>query len=47
MMAGVDDGRTTSVLLMFESQSADESWTEFVLRLENLEKRWTMETDSE
>lgn len=47
VMAGVEDGRTTSVLLMFDPQSADESWTEFVARLKYLERRWTVETDGE
>ena len=46
-MAGVEDGRTASVVLLFDPQGADESWTEFVARLESLEKRWTVETDSE
>lgn len=47
VMAGVDDSRTRSVILLFDPQSADESWTDFVARLEDLEKRWTVETESE
>jgi len=47
VMAGVDDARTRSVVLLFDPQSADESWTEFMARVEKLEKRWTVETDSE
>ena len=47
VMAGADDARTRSVVFLFDPQSADESWTEFVARLESLEKRWTVETDNE
>lgn len=47
VMAGVEDGRTASVLLLFDPQSADETWIEFVARLEKLERRWTVETASE
>lgn len=46
-MAGVEDARTRSVVLLFDPQSADESWAEFVARVEALERRWTVETDSE
>lgn len=46
-MAGVDDARTRSMVLLFDPQSADEDWTVFVARLEDLEKGWTMESDSE
>ena len=46
-MAGVDDARTRSVVLLFDAQSADESWAEFVSRLEKLEERWTEESESE
>lgn len=47
VVAGADDARTRSVVFLFDPQSADESWTEFVARLESLEKRWTVETDNE
>ncbi|CAD6571117.1 MAG: hypothetical protein ASARMPREDX12_004134 [Alectoria sarmentosa] len=47
VLASVDDSRTRSVTLLFDPQSADESWTDFVARLEGLEKRWTVETESE
>ncbi|MCJ1276205.1 hypothetical protein MMC21_004010 [Puttea exsequens] len=47
LMAGVDDARTRSVVLLFDAQSADESWAEFVSRLEKLEERWTEESESE
>lgn len=46
-MAGVDDSRTWSIVLMFDAQSADETWTQFKARLEELENRWTEETDSD
>lgn len=47
VMAGVEDPRTRCIELLFDPKSADESWAEFVGRVENLEKRWTVETDSE
>ncbi|MCJ1457495.1 hypothetical protein MMC28_007863 [Mycoblastus sanguinarius] len=47
VMAGVDDARTRSVVLLFDPQSANENWTAFMARMANLEKRWTEETDSE
>lgn len=47
MMAGVEDPRTRCIELLFDPQSADDSWAEFVARVENLEKRWTVEIESE
>ena len=35
------------MVLLFDPQTADETWTQFKARLEDLEKRWTEETDSE
>lgn len=46
-MAATDDGRTESVVLRFETQNADESWTEFVKRLDTLEERWTVDSGEE
>lgn len=45
VMAGVEDGRTRSVVLLYDPQSADECWIDFVARLDRLESRWTVETD--
>lgn len=47
VMAGVDDAMTRSMVLLFDPQTADESWTHFKTRVENLENTWTEETDSE
>ncbi len=47
VMAATDDGRTESVVLRFETQNADESWTEFVKRLDTLEERWTVDSGEE
>lgn len=44
MMAGMDDGRTESCVLRFETQSADETWAQFLKRLNNLEERWTLDS---
>lgn len=44
VMAATDDGRTESVVLGYETQSADESWAQFLKRLNNLEERWTVDS---
>lgn len=44
VMAATDDGRTESVVLEYETQSADESWTQFLKRLSQLEERWTVDS---
>ena len=40
----VEDGRTGNLVMKFDSQMADESWKEFLGRLEKLEDGWTAET---
>ncbi|MCJ1412346.1 hypothetical protein MMC19_006440 [Ptychographa xylographoides] len=40
-MENVEDGRTENVLMGFDSQTADESWKEFVGRLRAMEAGWT------
>lgn len=35
------DGRTEDLVISFDSQTADESWTEFLGRLTRVEKDWT------
>lgn len=40
-MENVEDGRTENVMIKFDSQTADETWKEFLTRLHNLESGWT------
>ncbi|MCJ1435250.1 hypothetical protein MMC27_004622 [Xylographa pallens] len=34
------DGRTEDVVISYDSQTADESWAEFIGRLQKMEGRW-------
>ena len=40
----VEDGRTDSLRLSYDSVTADESWKEFLVRLKGVEEGWTKET---
>ncbi len=35
------------MVLLFDPQSADECWTDFVARVKSLESRWTVEIEDE
>jgi len=38
---GLEDGRTESIVIQYDSQTADESWSQFIGRLHNAEVGWT------
>ncbi len=42
VLGALEDGRTESVVLNFDSQEADETWKEFLEQLKKLEERWTV-----
>ena len=42
VLGAVEDGKTESVVLNFDTQEADESWEEFLGQLNKLEERWTV-----
>ena len=42
VLGAVEDGRTESVVLNFDTQEADETWKEFLGQLKNLEEHWTV-----
>lgn len=43
MMAALNDGRTETCVLGFDTQDADETWAQFLKRLNTLEDRWTVD----
>jgi hypothetical protein len=43
MMAALNDGRTETRVLGFDTQNADETWAQFLKRLNTLEERWTVD----
>lgn len=42
VLGAVEDGRTESVVLNFDTQEADESWKEFLGQLKKLEESWSV-----
>ena len=42
VLGAVEDGRTESVVLKFDSQEADETWEELLGQLKKLEEGWTV-----
>lgn len=40
---GVEDGRTEDLMIKFDSQTADESWHEFLGRMDGAKKSWLVE----
>ena len=47
VLGAVEDGRTESVVLNFDTQEADETWKEFLGQLKKLEDRWTVHKTDE
>jgi hypothetical protein len=40
---GIEDGRTEDVKLKFDSQTADESWHQFLGRMDAVKRDWEVE----
>jgi hypothetical protein len=40
---GTEDGRTEDVMIKFDSQTADESWHEFLGRMDGVKRSWIEE----
>lgn len=38
-----EDGRTESVVVAYDSQTADENWEEFLTRLDQLKENWSVD----
>ena len=41
---GTEDGRTEDLTLEFDSQTADETWEEFIKRVKNVGTGWQTES---